>query len=37
MDGRSVRRIERLGPDNEVLGTIRRMLLGAPQPVKRGE
>ena len=37
MDGRSVRRIERLGPDNEVLGTIRRMLLGAPQPVRRGE
>ncbi|HEY8062878.1 MAG TPA: hypothetical protein VID74_08775 [Gemmatimonadales bacterium] len=37
MDGRSVRRIERLGPDNEVLGTIRRMLLSVPQPVKRGE
>jgi hypothetical protein len=37
MDGRSVRRIERLGPDNEVLGTIRRMLLGAPQQVKHGE
>ncbi|MGH7594107.1 MAG: hypothetical protein ACRELE_09705 [Gemmatimonadales bacterium] len=35
MEGRSVRRIERLGPDNEVLGTIRRMLLGAPQGFKR--
>jgi hypothetical protein len=29
-DGKSVRRIERLGPDNEVLGTVRRMLLGGP-------
>lgn len=30
VDGRSVRRIERLGPDNEVLSTTRRMLLGGP-------
>jgi hypothetical protein len=37
MDGRSVRKIERLGPDNEVLSTVRRMLLGAPLPAKRGE
>jgi len=29
-EGRSVRRIERLGPDNEVLSTTRRMLLGGP-------
>ena len=29
-DGKSVRRIERLGPDNEVLSTVRRMLLGGP-------
>lgn len=34
MNGRSVRRIERLSPDNEVLSTIRRMLLSVPQPTK---
>lgn len=34
MDGRSVRRIERLAPDNEVLSTVRRMLLSVPQGVK---
>ena len=37
MDGRSIRKIERLGPDNEVLGTIRRMLLGAPTGIKHAE
>ncbi|MGH7523654.1 MAG: hypothetical protein ACREK8_05045 [Gemmatimonadales bacterium] len=38
MDGRSVRRIEQLGPDNEVLSTVRRMLLGIPRtPTKAGE
>lgn len=30
VEGRAVRRIERLGPDNEVLSTTRRMLLGGP-------
>lgn len=30
VDGRSVRKMQHLGPDNEVLGTLRRMLLGAP-------
>jgi hypothetical protein len=29
-DGKSIRRIEKLGPDNEVLSTVRRMLLGGP-------
>lgn len=29
-DGKSIRRIEQLGPDNEVLSTVRRMLLGGP-------
>ncbi len=36
-DGRSVREMQRLGPDNEKLGTIRRMLLGVPAPRKVGE
>lgn len=35
MEGRSVRRIEQLGPDNEVLSTVRRMLLSLPQGAKR--
>lgn len=30
MDGKSIRRIEKLGSDNEVLSTVRRMLLGGP-------
>ncbi|HEY3934828.1 MAG TPA: hypothetical protein VGL65_09445 [Gemmatimonadales bacterium] len=30
-DGRSVRRIERINRDNEVLGVVRRLLLGIPQ------
>jgi hypothetical protein len=36
IDGRSVRKIQHLGPDNEILSTVRRMLLGIPS-VKRGE
>jgi hypothetical protein len=37
MDGRSVRLIERLGPDNEVLGVLRRFLLRAPEAAKHAE
>jgi hypothetical protein len=37
IDGRSVREVQHLGPDNEKLGTIRRMLLGAPAARKVGE
>jgi hypothetical protein len=37
IDGRSVREMQRLGPDNEKLGTVRRMLLGVPAPRKAGE
>ena len=37
VDGRSVRRSEQLGPDNEILGVVRRMLLGLPQPIKHAE
>lgn len=38
IDGRSIRKMQHLGPDNEVLGTLRRMLLGAPtQRPKAGE
>ena len=32
IDGRSVRKMQHLGPDNEVLGTLRRMLLAVPAP-----
>lgn len=32
VDGRSVRKMQHLGPDNEILGTLRRMLLPAPAP-----
>lgn len=38
VDGRAVRKIQHLGPDNEVLSTLRRMLLGAQAPrPKAGE
>ena len=37
MNGRTVRRIEELSPDNEVLSTVRRMLLAIPQGVKHSE
>lgn len=36
IDGRSVRRIEYLTPDNEVLGTLKRMLLAIPVQPKVG-
>jgi hypothetical protein len=29
-EGKAIRRIEKLGPDNEVISTVRRMLLGGP-------
>jgi hypothetical protein len=36
VDGRSVREMQHLGPDNEKLGTLRRMLLGVPTSRPRG-
>ena len=33
IDGRSVRKIQKLGPDNQVLGMIRRVLIGGPRKV----
>jgi hypothetical protein len=35
IDGRSVRKIQNLNADNEVLGTLRRMLLGIPQRAEK--